>query len=141
MIYISYFLCNLGVLQARRKGWPHKGAWFSLGSWGTIINVVALIWGGFMIVNIGLWTSSIFGDFGNDLRNTWSNPFINTFLAIGKNADGTPNILTGLPAIPVFETLVGLVLIVGAIYYVATGQGGRVDKVEADLATGEAVLA
>jgi amino acid transporter len=141
MIYISYFLCNLGVLQARRRGWPHKGAWFKLGSWGTIINVVALIWGGFMIINIGLWTSSWFGDFGNDLRNTWSNPFINTFLAIGKNADGTPNILTGLPAIPVFETLVGLVLIFGAVYYVATGQRGHVDKVEADLATGEAVIA
>src|SRR5256885_9099092 len=35
MIYLSYILCNLGVLAARRKGWPHKGAWFSLGSWGT----------------------------------------------------------------------------------------------------------
>jgi amino acid transporter len=140
MIYIAYFLCNLGVLQARRRGWPHKGAWFSLGSWGTIINIVALIWGGLMIINIGLWTSSLFGDFGNDLRNTWSNPFINTFLAIGKNADGSPNILSGLPAIPVFETLVALVLVVGVIYYVATGQSGKVDRVEADLATGEASL-
>ena len=25
MIYIAYFLCNLGVLVARRKGWPHAG--------------------------------------------------------------------------------------------------------------------
>ncbi len=24
LIYLSYFLCNLGVLMARRKGWPHK---------------------------------------------------------------------------------------------------------------------
>jgi amino acid transporter len=140
MIYISYFMCNLGVLQARRTGWPHKGAWFTLGSWGTIINVVALIWGGFMVVNIGLWTSSLFGEFGNDLRNTWSNPFINTFLALGKNADGTPNVLTGLPAIPVFETLVGVVVIFGIIYYVATGQGRKEDVVEADLATGEATI-
>ncbi len=141
MIYISYFLCNLGVLMARRRGWPQHGAWFSLQGWGTVINVLALVWGGAMIINIGLWTTGMFGDFGNDLRNTWSNPFINTFLSFGKNADGSPNILSGLPAIPVFEGLVGLVVIVGAIYYVAV-ERGRVatDAVEADVATGEATI-
>jgi amino acid transporter len=140
MIYISYFLCNLGVLVARQRGWPHKGAWFSLGSWGTIINIVALIWGGLMVINIGLWTApNLFGDFGNDLRNTWSNPFINTFIAIGKTADGKANILSGLPAIPVFEALVGLVVIVGLLYYLAA-QRGRADAVEADVATGEALI-
>ena len=109
MIYIAYFLCNLGVLNARRKGWPHAGAWFSLGSWGTILNIFALIWGGFMIINIALWTDpSLFGVFGNDLRNTWSNPFINTFVKVGGQVQ------TGLPAWPIFETLVGAVLIVGA---------------------------
>ena len=140
MIYLSYFLCNLGVLAARRKGWPHKGAWFSLGSWGTIINILALIWGGVMVINIGIWTdTNLFGDFGNDLRNTWSNPFINSFLSLGKNADGTANVLSGLPPWPVFETLVGLVIVVGAIYYLVA-QRGREDRVEADLATGEAVI-
>jgi amino acid transporter len=140
MIYISYFLCNLGVFVARTKGWPHKGAWFTLGSWGTIINAVALVWGAFMVINIGLWTApNLFGDFGNDLRNTWSNPFINTFIAIGKTADGKPNVLSDLPAIPVFEALVGLVLIVGAIYYLVV-QARREDAVVADLATGEAVI-
>jgi amino acid transporter len=140
MIYIAYFLCNLGVLAARRKGWPHKGAWFSLGSWGTIINMLALVWGGAMVINIGLWTwPEVFGDFGNDLRNTWSNPFINTFLALGKNADGTPNVLTGLPAIPVFEALVGIVVLGGLLYYVAA-QRGRADAVDVDVATGEATI-
>ncbi|TMD25678.1 MAG: amino acid permease [Chloroflexi bacterium] len=140
MIYLSYILCNLGVLQARRKGWPHKGAWFSLGSWGTTLNILALIWGGAMVINIGIWTSPIFGDFGNDLRNTWSNPFINTFLSLGKTADGKPNVLTGLPSLPVFETLVGLVVIVGAIYYVVSRQTAREDVVPADVATGEATI-
>ena len=56
MIYISYFLCNLGVLIARRRGWPHQGAWFNLGSWGTIINILALVWGAFMVLNIAIWT-------------------------------------------------------------------------------------
>jgi amino acid transporter len=142
MIYISYFLCNLGVFIARRHGWPHSGAWFSLGSWGSIINIAALIWGGVMIVNIGLWTSGLFGDFGSDLRNTWSNPFINAFLSLGKNADGTPNVLAGLPAIPVFEALVGTVVVIGAIYYVLVERRRvAVDVPSADLATGEATIA
>jgi len=135
MIYLAYFMCNLGVLQARRRGWPHKGAWFKLGSWGTILNILALIYGGVMVINIGLWTSSLFGEFGSDLRNGWSNPFINGFLKVGGN------VLSGLPALPVFETLVGVVVLFGIVYYVVTGQGGRQDAVEADLATGEASLA
>jgi hypothetical protein len=140
MIYLAYFLCNLGVWSARRKGWPHSGAWFSLGGWGTIINLVALVWGGLMIINIGLWTwPEVFGSFGNDLRNTWSNPFINTFIAFGKNADGSANVLTGLPSWPVFETLVGLVAGIGLIYYLVA-QRGREDRVEADVATGETVI-
>ncbi len=134
MIYLSYFLCNVGVLIGRQRGWPSKGAWFSLAGWGTIINIAALIWGGLMIVNIGIWTDQgLFGVFGNDLRNTWSNPFINTFLKVG----GT--LLDGLPAWPIFETTVGAVVILGAIYYVVA-QRGREDHVEADLATGEAVI-
>ncbi len=140
MIYISYFMCNLGVFVARQKGWPHKDAWFSLKGWGTVINFLALVWGGLMVINIGIWTSPIFGVFGNDLRNTWSNPFINTFLAFGKNADGSANILKGLPSWPVFETLVGLVFVVGLVYYLLV-QRGREDRVEADLATGEAMIA
>jgi amino acid transporter len=133
MIYVSYFLCNLGVLVARQRGWPQRRAFFSLGSWGTIINVVALLYGGFMIVNIGLWVApNLFGDFGTDLR-ALSNPFINTFLSWGGE------VLSGLPAIPVFETLVGLVLIVGAAYYLVA-QRGRAEAVEADIATGEATI-
>jgi amino acid transporter len=136
MIYISYFLCNVGVLAARRRGWPHKGAWFSLGSWGTILNILALIWGGAMVINIGLWQSDLFGDFGNELRGTWSNPFINTFLSVGGQK------LDWLPAIPVFEALVGLVFVIGLVYYFAV-ERGRIsrEKVEADRATGEAMIA
>jgi amino acid transporter len=133
-IYIAYFLCNLGVLVARRRGWPHKGAWFKLGSWGTILNILALIWGGAMIINIGLWTDPMFGAFGDTLRETWSNPFIDTFLTFG----GEP--IPGLPHWPVFETLVGTIVLVGAVYYLVA-QRGREDRVEADVATGEAMIA
>ena len=136
MIYISYFLCNLGVFFARRKGWPHQGAWFKLGSWGTIINILALVWGGLMVLNIAIWTDpAIFGVYGNDLRNTWSNPFINTFIKIGGEVQEQ------LPAWPIFETTVGTVLLVGALYYVVA-QRGKLDQVqvEADQATGEFVI-
>jgi amino acid transporter len=136
-IYISYFLCNWGVLRARQAGWPHKNAWFKLGSWGTPLNILALIYGGLMIINIGIWESPIFGDFGNSLRSTWSNPTINTFLQWNGET------LSGLPAIPVFEFFVGLVLIVGLVYFFATGQRAKEDTqlLEADAATGETAIA
>ena len=91
MIYSRYFLCNLGVLAARRRGWPHQKAWFRLGRWGTIINILALIWGGVHDhQHRPLDDPSLFGDFGSDLRNTWSNPFINTFIKIGGDASRRP---------------------------------------------------
>jgi urea carboxylase system permease len=134
-IYIAYILCNLGVLGARRRGWPHKGAFFKLGSWGTILNILALVWGGAMVINIGLWMwPEVFGVYGNELRNVWSNPFINTFLKFNGE------VLDWLPAIPVFEALVGTIVGAGAIYYLVA-QRGRADVVEPDLATGEAVIA
>jgi amino acid transporter len=134
MIYLSYFLANLGVFAARRRGWPQRKAFFSLGNWGTVINVLALIYGGLMIVNIGLWVNPLFGDFGTDLR-ALSNPFINTFLSWGGE------VLEGLPAIPVFETLVGLVVLFGAAYYLLA-QRGREEEAQMapDLATGEATI-
>ncbi|MEK6191172.1 MAG: amino acid permease [Chloroflexota bacterium] len=137
MIYLSYLMCNWGVLRARRRGWPHQGAWFKLGSWGTIINILALIWGTAMVINIGLWESPMFGDFGNELRSIWTNPPINTFL------QWQGEFLSDLPAWPVFETVVIAVLGLGVIYYFATGQRGKEDTstLEADTATGETLIA
>jgi len=133
LIYLSYFLCNLGVFAARRKGWPQKGTWFSLGGWGTIINVIALIWGGVMIVNFGLWSdSSLFGNFGSDLRDL-TNPSLTSLTSGGKA-------ISFLPDIPFFEASVLLILIIGAVYYLVA-QRGHADQVAPDLATGEAVIA
>jgi urea carboxylase system permease len=132
LIYLSYFLCNVGVLLARVRGWPKQGAWFKLGSWGTVINVVALLWGGVMVINFALWKdSNLFGNFGSALRD-----FTNPSLASVKSG-GNP--ISWLPDIPFFEATVLLILVVGAIYYLVT-QRDRVDAVEADLATGEAVI-
>jgi urea carboxylase system permease len=135
LIYLSYFLCNIGVLAARRRGWPHQKAWFSLGRWGMPINILALIYGGLMILNLGLWNDpNLFGDFGGEGRLFW-NPYINSFL----QWFGQP--LEGLPAWPVWETVVGLLLVGGGIYYLVALRGREPATVEADALTGEAVIA
>jgi urea carboxylase system permease len=133
LIYLSYLLCNIGVLMARRRGWPTKPAWFNLGRWGMPVNILALVWGALMLFNIGLWNDpSLFGDFGGDGR-LFTNPFIESFLTpFGQK-------LEGLPKIPTFETLVGIVLLVGALYYVVSVRGRAAD-VESDTVTGEATI-
>ena len=96
MIYISYLLGNLAILIARTKGWPKESAPFKLGSWGTLINVLGLVWGGSMLINF-LWPRSS------------SNPPLSAL----------PNLnLSGVVGnIPIFEATVGVIVIVGAIYW------------------------
>jgi amino acid transporter len=102
MIYVSYLLGNIAILIARTKGWPTERTPFKLGGWGTIINVLALIWGGSMIVNFA-WPRDV--TVGN------SNPALGTL----------PNIpsLGFIGNIPLFEAVLGVVVVIGAIYYFA----------------------
>lgn len=134
-IYLSYFLCNLGVFVARTKGWPHKKAWFSLGGLGLVINLVALLYGGLMLVNFALWDNPAFGDWGTALRDN-TNPLINTLTFMGSDP------LTGLPALPLFEVFLGIIFVVGVVVYLV---GERLQAVgtdvEADAATGEVAIA
>jgi amino acid transporter len=104
MIYLSYLLGNLAILIARTKGWPKDSAPFKLGGWGTIVNVLALVWGGSMLVNF-LWPRP----------GSIINPAISAL----------PNIpsLGALGNIPIFEATVGVVVIVGAIYYLVAQRG------------------
>ncbi|HSO30135.1 MAG TPA: amino acid permease [Candidatus Sulfomarinibacteraceae bacterium] len=133
LIYLSYFLCNLGVLMARRRGWPHKPAWFNLGRWGMTVNVLALVWGGLMLINIGIWQDTgLFGDFGGDGRG-YTNPAFGLFFTpFGQT-------LENLPSWPTFEVIVATILVFGAIYY-ALEVRGRAHDVESDAATGESMI-
>jgi urea carboxylase system permease len=134
LIYLSYFLCNLGVLIARRRGWPRERAWFNLGRWGMLINILALIWGGAMIINIGLWQDKgLFGEFGGDGRG-FTNPGFGAFF----KPFGTE--IKDLPAWPTFEVLVALILISGIVYYAIAVRGRAADVESADTVTGEAVI-
>jgi amino acid transporter len=51
MIYLSYFLGNIVIMRARLRGWPRMSAPFKLGRWGILVNIVALLYGGAMLVN------------------------------------------------------------------------------------------
>jgi hypothetical protein len=119
--------------MARRKGWPREKAWFNLGRWGMPVNILAIIYGLTMLINIGIWQDkSLFGEFGGDGRG-FTNPGIASFI--------TPfgNKIDGLPAWPTFESIVGVLLLLGALYYIVSVRGRAAD-VEADVATGEAVI-
>jgi len=107
MIYFSYLLGNIAILIARTKGWPTERAPFKLGGWGTIVNVLGLIWGGSMLINF-LWPRPA------------SNPNLGTL----------PNIpdLGAIGNIPIFEATIVVIIVVGAIYYLVA-QRGKPDKV------------
>jgi amino acid transporter len=98
MIYISYILANLAILGARRRGYFDRNMGFSLGRWGTLVNVLAIVWGGSMLVNF-MW------------HRVATNP--------------TPNETDGLLSfgidflndIPILWLVLGGVLILGAIVY------------------------
>ena len=55
--YIAYQMVVLGGLIARGKGWPKDKAYFNLGRWGWPVNIIALVYGVFMIVNLS-WPRS-----------------------------------------------------------------------------------
>ena len=101
LIYVSYFLNNIASLGARMRGWPRTKAPFSLGSWGMLVNIVALIYGGVMIINF-LW-------FGG-LRNVYTNP------VMGTAFPGWVNIPV-LGGTPIFEFSLVVLFGVGAIYW------------------------
>ena len=96
------------------------------------INILALLYGGLMLMNIAIWQRP---EPVRRLRRrgrAYRNPIINGFLNGSASA-------RGLPAWPLFETLVGTLLLFGAIYYLVSVRGRAAD-VEADAVTGEATI-
>jgi amino acid transporter len=103
MIYLSYFLGNIVILRARLRGWPKAAAPFRLGRWGLLVNCVALLYGGAMLVNFA-WPRIA------------SNPEpaqTAGLLSFGVNF---------LDKIPILWTVAIAIAIVGAIYYFAIGR-------------------
>ena len=100
MIYLSYILGNIAILLARLRGWPREDAPFKLGQWGLVVNILGLVWGIAMEINF-LWP-----------RNA----------AVGGQnppLSALPNLSISGPIsnIPVFEFTLGVILLVGLIYW------------------------
>jgi amino acid transporter len=105
MIYLSYFLGNLVIMRARARGWPKTSAPFRLGRWGMLVNILALVYGGAMLVNFA-WPRAA------------SNPTPNQTVAPAK----LDFHISFLNKIPVLWTVAIFIALVGAIYYLARGR-------------------
>ena len=122
-IYLSYFLGNIAVMRARTKGWPRTETPFKLGMWGKVVNVVALIWGGAMLINF-LTPSPAASAFdtkitGASYLRIFSNPKAVQTDYYTKGQQLVNFHIGFLNHIPLIELFIGVVLIVGAIYYFA----------------------
>ena len=104
MIYLSYFLGNIVIMRARLRGWPKTRAPFRLGRWGMLVNVVALVYGGAMLVNFA-WPRAA------------SNPKPN-------QTNGLLH-LNFLDGIPILWIVVVFIALIGAIYYLIVGRTKR----------------
>jgi amino acid transporter len=103
MIYLSYFLGNIVIMRARARGWPKTSAPFRLGRWGILVNIVALLYGGAMLINFA-WP------------RVASNPKPNQ--TAGLLTFG----LRFLNDIPILWTVVIVIALIGAIYYLVRGR-------------------
>src|SRR5580700_9941805 len=103
MIYLSYFLGNIVIMRARARGWPKASAPFRLGRWGLLVNVIALLYGGAMLINFA-----------------WPRP------ASNPKPEQTGGLLTFgwdfLNKIPILWTVAIVIVLVGAIYYLCVGR-------------------
>jgi amino acid transporter len=105
MIYLSYILGNIAILIARFRGWPKESAPFKLGQWGTIVNILGLLWGVAMEINF-LWPRNV--------AVGAQNPPLSFLLTTGSNVTYTGP----LAGAPLYELTLGVILLVGVIYYV-----------------------
>jgi amino acid transporter len=104
MFYIAYLGVTGGMLVRRLRGqWPRPehGPYFSLGRWGLLVNAVAVAYGAVVAVNIG-----------------WPRAAVYDALAGTKDTAGHV-----IPAHWYWQYIavlfIGIVVVVGAIYYFA----------------------
>jgi urea carboxylase system permease len=98
MIYLSYLFGNLALLRARLRGWPKAKAPFALGRWGLPLTVLAILYGGAMFVNM-MWPRA-----ATNPRPATEAPALNFHW-------------NWLNSKPVLWSVLGAIVIVGAIYY------------------------
>ncbi|HEY8029793.1 MAG TPA: APC family permease [Gaiellaceae bacterium] len=98
MIYLSYLIGNLALFRARLRGWPKTKAPFSLGRWGLPLTVLALAYGGGMLVNM-MWPRA-----ATNPRPATEAPALNFHWH-------------WLNHLPVLWSVLGVIVIVGGVYF------------------------
>ena len=73
MIYLAYLLVTVPLLQKRLAGqWPPPdlaaAGYFTMGRWGMLVNIVAVLWGAGMALNLAWPREAVYG---SPWYNTW----------------------------------------------------------------------
>ncbi|MFI6169913.1 APC family permease [Nocardia sp. NPDC051052] len=73
MIYLAYLMVTGPMLKKRFQGqWPPKelaaGGYFTMGRWGMLVNIIAVVWGVGMATNLAWPRESVYG---TPWYNTW----------------------------------------------------------------------
>ena len=103
MIYFAYFLGNIAILRARLRGWPKTKAPFRLGSWGLVLNILGLIYGGAMLINFA-WPRA-----ASDPKPNQTGGLLDFHIGWLNN-------------IPILWTVFVVLAVIGLIYYLAVGR-------------------
>lgn len=86
MIYMAYLMVTGPLLKKRLQGqWPPKdlkeGGYFTMGRWGLLVNIVAVVWGVGMAVNLAWPRAAVYGE---PWYNTWGAfVYIGVILGLG----------------------------------------------------------
>jgi urea carboxylase system permease len=73
MIYLAYLMVTAPMLKKRLQGqWPPAdlgaGGYFTMGRWGMLVNIVAVLWGAGMAINLAWPREALYG---TPWYNTW----------------------------------------------------------------------
>ena len=129
-------MCNAGVLQGPHvAAGPQQPAWFNLGRWGKLVNILALVYGGLMVINIALWADTgLFGDCGDGWAPVLEPDDQHVHQAV-RTGDRRAAGLARLRDARRRRSSSS-----GALYYAVAVRGKAHDVESADAVTGEAVI-
>ena len=106
------------------RGWPKTKAPFSLGGWGKVVNVIALLWGLLMLLNF-LWPATVNSAFdpnasGANYLRIFANP---KAIQTDWYVEGDQLVdfkIDFLNQIPIIWLVFIVVFLIGAIYYLVS---------------------
>jgi amino acid transporter len=96
-MYVAYFLIMSITLIYRFRGWPRVKGWFSLGRWGILVNIVAVIGTGATALDL-LWPRAATNPTYNQISATTGGNF--------------------LKDIPMAWLIIGVPLLIGVVFYI-----------------------